>query len=202
MFNKLLRVQKGIASVKKDSDNPYFHSSYANIEAVLDVVLPALNDAGLVLNQYITTVGESENIKPALKTVITDTESGESIDSTMLLMTKSNDPQAQGSSVTYARRYAIVSMLGIRQEDDDGNAATPIPADKAMNKTQWAALGKLLDEKGITDRDDKIKLIQTLSDGKALNTSAYQRLEKEIAEAAPDTLQNILMETLSLLGSM
>lgn len=35
------------------------------------------------------------------------------------------DPQGAGSAITYARRYALVSMLGLNvDEDDDGNHAS------------------------------------------------------------------------------
>jgi hypothetical protein len=190
IYQKLIKVQQNAPKIIKDSDNPYFHSKYASLDSVLEPVIPLLNENSLFLTQLVTT----KDNQPALCTKIIDIDTKEEISSTMYLMTKSSDPQAQGSSITYAKRYALQSMLGLQTgEDDDGNAATPIPADKAMTKTQWSALGKLLDEKGISDRDDKIKLVQTLSNGKPLNTSAYQRLEKEIAEAAPDTLQNILM---------
>ena len=34
------------------------------------------------------------------------------------------DAQAQGSAITYARRYALMSMLGlVADTDDDGEAA-------------------------------------------------------------------------------
>jgi hypothetical protein len=45
------------------------------------------------------------------------------------------DPQAEGSALTYARRYALMAMVGIAPEDDDGNAASkpaPRPAKKAQ----------------------------------------------------------------------
>jgi excinuclease UvrABC ATPase subunit len=36
-----------------------------------------------------------------------------------------NDPQGQGSAITYMRRYALSAILGIAtEEDDDGNAAS------------------------------------------------------------------------------
>jgi len=38
----------------------------------------------------------------------------------------------QGASITYARRYALISMLGLPTEDDDGNSASkkPTPTQK------------------------------------------------------------------------
>ena len=193
-MNKLLEIQRELPKIGKDANNPYFKSGYLTLEKLLDVMLPKLNEKGLLLVQYPSVTEEGVAV------LFTEIYDGDSIvhSSAMSLALKSQDPQAQGSAITYARRYALMAIFVIvpAETDDDGNAATPISPEKGMNKTQWAALGKLLDEKGISDRDDKIRLIQTLSEGKPLNTSAYNRLEKEITEAAPDTLQNILMENL------
>jgi len=46
-----------------------------------------------------------------------------------------NTPQAIGSCITYARRYALASMVGIAPEDDDGNAASQ----GGMNRPQAVA---------------------------------------------------------------
>ena len=37
---------------------------------------------------------------------------------------EAHDPQAIGSAISYARRYALASFIGIYQEDDDANKAT------------------------------------------------------------------------------
>lgn len=43
----------------------------------------------------------------------------------MPLVLQKQDPQGQGSGITYARRYAAMAILGlVADEDDDGNAAT------------------------------------------------------------------------------
>jgi hypothetical protein len=34
------------------------------------------------------------------------------------------NPQKIGSNLTYYRRYALVTMLGLEDEDDDGNVAS------------------------------------------------------------------------------
>jgi hypothetical protein len=60
-----------------------------------------------------------------LKTVIYHVESGEQI-SSELLLPQNTDPQKTGSAITYYRRYALCSLLGIvADEDDDGNATIP-----------------------------------------------------------------------------
>lgn len=53
---------------------------------------------------------------------------------------KANDPQAYGSSNTYALRYAMRSVFGIPTgEDDDGNLGAAAPAEQADPRTQAAA---------------------------------------------------------------
>ena len=63
-----------------------------------------------------------------------------------------NDMQALGSAITYARRYALVSMLGLEQDDDDGNkACTPPPPPPPPPQT----LKQYLYSQGFTE--DEIK---------------------------------------------
>jgi hypothetical protein len=116
----LLEAQKAMPHVRKDDENPHFKNKFASLNAVLDTVLPILNDKGLVLSQLPTAVDG----QPALRTVVIHAESGESIEDTMLLVLAKNDPQAQGSALSYARRYSILSTLGLVTEDDDGAAAS------------------------------------------------------------------------------
>ena len=56
-------------------------------------------------------------------------ESGEYIQATYQMpIAKVNDPQAVGSAITYARRYALGAILGLAiDEDDDANATIQQP---------------------------------------------------------------------------
>jgi hypothetical protein len=55
-------------------------------------------------------------------------ESGESLESmTEIVYSKQGDAQAQGSGITYARRYGLQSLVCIGAEDDDGNKASEKP---------------------------------------------------------------------------
>jgi hypothetical protein len=40
------------------------------------------------------------------------------------MYSKQNDAQAQGSGITYARRYGLQSLVNVGAEDDDGNSAS------------------------------------------------------------------------------
>ena len=119
MYKKLLAVQKEIGAIGKDSTNPFFKSAYFDINKLLDVAKPILNNHGLVLLQPLSNI----NGVASIKTIILDPESGESIEENTPL-TQNPDPQKMGSAITYFRRYSLQSLMGLQAEDDDGNKAS------------------------------------------------------------------------------
>jgi len=116
-MNKLLELQKALKPIKKDSKNPHFKNTYFDINTVLEVVLPELNKLDLCLAQPIQVI-DGKNV---LTTLILDGET-QLIESEILLPDL-QDPQKLGGAITYYRRYAIVCLLGLEAEDDDGNTA-------------------------------------------------------------------------------
>jgi hypothetical protein len=62
------------------------------------------------------------------------------------------DPQAAGSAITYARRYALQSIAGIPSEDDDGQSAmagkTASAVIPVVTDNQAANIQALLQEVG------------------------------------------------------
>ena len=114
----LLEFQKNAPDLHRDATNPHFQSKFLSLEGLMAKVIPAANAAGLVISQSPTTV----DTFPALRTRIIHAESGEEIEDVMLLMPGKQDPQGQGSAITYARRYSLMAALGlVADEDDDGN---------------------------------------------------------------------------------
>lgn len=120
LLSALHKVQQKIRALKKDEVNPYFNSSYVSLNTVRDTVLPVLTDNGLVVLQPT----ELENGQLVVRTKIVHVESGQEISSVIPVLSSSNDPQKMGSGISYARRYAILSLLFLSAEDDDGNAAS------------------------------------------------------------------------------
>lgn len=115
------KAQSEFPLVKKTDANPFFKSKYAGLPSILEVVLPVLHKNGLYLTQSPITDGD----RIGIKTMILHTESGESLEGTFTVNLAKNDPQGAGSAITYCRRYALVSMLGLNvDEDDDGNHAS------------------------------------------------------------------------------
>jgi len=128
----LLGAQKEIGVAVKGSENPYFKSSYADLQIVIESVKEPLNNNGVV---FLQAVNISENGPQIVTTLLH--ESGQWVCSTTpVFCAKPNDPQAFGSGITYSKRYALQAILGLPTADDDGNAAAkkkavgPIPEKK------------------------------------------------------------------------
>jgi hypothetical protein len=85
--------------------------------------------------------------------------SGEWISGEMPVLTKDASPQAQGSGLTYARRYALAAIVGVYQTDDDAEAAQGRKAEPQLD-------------------DDLMALIASTKSIDSLN-NLFKRLTKE-----------------------
>lgn len=116
----LLAVQRKMEAVTKDASNSYYKSKYADINSFLEVAIPALNEQNIALLQPTFSNAEGHWVQTILIH-----ESGETLTySPIRLVLKSEDMQQLGSAITYARRYSLQALLGMRAEDDDANAAS------------------------------------------------------------------------------
>jgi hypothetical protein len=117
----LAKVQAKLQGAKKDSDNPYFKSKYADLASVWDACRKPLTEEGFSVVQ-IPAVMESRKIKV---TTILMHKGGHSIEGELIMPVEKETPQAYGSAITYARRYALAAMVGVApDDDDDGNIAS------------------------------------------------------------------------------
>lgn len=113
----LKNAQTNTGKAVKGSSNPFFKNRYADLGAVIESFKEAFNAEGITVMQPV----EDGKVFTLLIH-----ESGEWIQDggTPIVCTKQNDPQAQGSAITYARRYGLSAMLLIPAADDDGEGAT------------------------------------------------------------------------------
>lgn len=114
LAEKLLAFQRLGIKVEKDGKNPHFGNTYPTLNEVLDKVKKPLNDLGIVIMQTIQLDG--------LHTVLLDTQTNQELKSVIEFVQK-GDAQKLGSNITYNRRYALVTMLGLEAEDDDATSA-------------------------------------------------------------------------------
>lgn len=125
----LLAVQSEIPTLQKNAINPHFKNAYISLDELVEQVLPVLNKHGLVLIQEPTSIYTAEDTPmPGLKTTLLFAGTGEFRESTMPLMLAKDDPQGQGSAITYARRYALMGILSLVADvDDDAQSTRPAP---------------------------------------------------------------------------
>lgn len=92
---------------------------YATFTAIVDAVRKPLADAGL---SFVQMIGSDEH--GFLITTRLLHASGQWVEFDTPVFVAGGGPQAFGSGVTYAKRYALSTMLGVTaDEDDDANAA-------------------------------------------------------------------------------
>jgi len=115
----LSKAQGLIEGAKKDAANPFFKSKYADLASVWDACRAALAVNGLAVIQSPA----AEGTRVSVDTLLTHS-SGQWVAGTVSVTAKEDSPQAIGSAITYLRRYALQSFVGVAPEDDDANAAS------------------------------------------------------------------------------
>lgn len=120
---KALVVAQGeMGDVIKSNSNPAFKTKYADLAAVIDATYPALQKAKIAVLQAPSASFEGKALL-SVETILLH-ESGEYARNILTLKPSKDDPQGIGSAITYARRYALLSLCGVAPEDDDGNNAS------------------------------------------------------------------------------
>lgn len=116
----LLTAQTAMTGkVGKGGYNPHFKSNFSDLNSVREACVPAFNDAGITVLQP-TVVVEGKNY---VETILLHS-SGEFISSlTEIKVDKINNAQAEGSGISYARRYGLQSFANLASVDDDGESS-------------------------------------------------------------------------------
>lgn len=115
----LSKSQGMMGNAVKDSTNPHFQSSYADLASVREAVREPFAANGLAATQVVARDDQGGLV---LRTLLLHS-SGEWLASDFPLLGDLTRPQVLGSLLTYARRYSLAAIAGIAQDDDDGNAA-------------------------------------------------------------------------------
>lgn len=129
-MDKILKIQSEIGVLVKTETNPFYKSKYMDINGLLEQLLPLLEKYKLTVIQPLSVIGLTQldknldTSKPALRTIIYDTEISKEIVNQAIPLPDIQDPQKMGSAITYYRRYALQSLFLLRAEDDDANTAS------------------------------------------------------------------------------
>ncbi len=148
----LNKLQSEVDVAKRGKVNSFFKGAkYADLEAVWEAIREPLTSNGFSVIQFPC---EAPAGNVGLKTTLMYKNGVFLEDKFFMPLKDPTNPQAAGSALTYARRYALMAVVGISPSDDDGNAAASneakikkaqaVPADDFIKKFTSA---KTLDAK-------------------------------------------------------
>ena len=113
LFKSLATFQQEVPIIHKGTQG--YGYSYADLTAIFTTINPLLKKNGLGFTQL---VGDNN-----IKTIIFHIETGETLETTTTIPSSvslkgMNDFQVLGSAITYIRRYALSSALGLITDKD------------------------------------------------------------------------------------
>jgi len=114
----LLEFHKTNPSAFEDKQNPHFKNQYASLESVINTVRTA-SQFGLTFTQEMDFEGDITFVRTVMMHSSGDTR----VSRTKIVSKDPNDPQKQGSAISYAKRYGLQSIFGLPSDDDDGEIA-------------------------------------------------------------------------------
>lgn len=164
-----------VGKISKDAKNPFFKSNYASLPHILTEIQEPLEKSGLVISQFPDGDG--------LTTILLHSESGEYLQATYTMpVAKANDPQALGSAISYARRYAVSSILSLKIDDDDAEGAMKQVRNPQLEDNRpWLNKGEALNQ--AMDYIRKGGTIETIE--------KKYRLSKEIKQSLLDVAKGL-----------
>ena len=181
LFSALSKAQENIKNAQKEGYNPMFRSNYTTVTSVLEAIKPVYKENISIMqmpemDKLITRVGHSSGQWLEIETPLFVGEPKG--------MSKM---QAYGNAVTYARRYALVSLFGIGQEDNDGNDGNhnePTQKKETLKKPLNQSPNKTNINEKTTDRKQrfldsmkKLSAIDNVSYINLLGAAGYERAE-------------------------
>jgi len=114
----LLEFHKTNPSAFEDKRNPHVKNQYASLESVINTVRTA-SQFGLTFTQEMDFEGDITFVRTVMMHSSGDTR----VSRTKIVSKDPNDPQKQGSAISYAKRYGLQSIFGLPSDDDDGEIA-------------------------------------------------------------------------------
>lgn len=193
----LAMAQADMQNIGKDGANPHFRSRYATLGAVLDEVRPQLAKQGIAIVQMAVN-GEGSSIGVMTRLVH---KSGQWIESGLFIVPTKFDAQGAGSVISYLRRYALMAMAGVWQDDDDGEASAGRPEQRQPQMRDDPGPASRSDHPRKTEAEDAYKRIRTaiqhagtpnmIDELIKANSDSFLPIIKEVSEAHYDRLMTL-----------
>jgi hypothetical protein len=157
LFKALAEFQQEVPVIHKATQG--YGYTFADLPKIFSVINPLLKKHGLGFTQLI----ENEN----LTTILFHVESGETIESKMALLKDvalkgMNEFQVYGSQLTYFRRYALSSILGIVTDKDTDAGGEQVKKPRTITDERF---NKAIDAigKGLAKKEDLLQFELTES---------------------------------------
>ena len=148
--SRALKITKDATADIPTKTGPGYKYSYATLGKILEVVLPVLTELKLL---WTTQPGRTVEGQPCLHYELEHVPSETRIRDEMLLMLKNGGPQDQGIAISYARRYALLAVLGLAPDkDEDGAVGQPQGGTKKITKKMAEQLVAEATKQGLLPR--------------------------------------------------
>lgn len=170
----LSKAQLAVENAAKNSANPHFRSRYADLAEIINTVRPVFSKHGISIIQSPTYLEGMVSVTTMLLH-----DSGQYLMDTISCPAQKLDPQGIASATTYMRRYSLSAFCGISQEDDDGNAASNLPAAKQKPAPAPTQAKKEPSNDDISEAVGKLQACANLSELK----KAFTALPSDIQQA-------------------
>lgn len=201
----LIEVQSEMPQLSKDANNPHARSKYVTLDNILGNLLPLLNERNIFLTQVPVEQSDGNTQRIGVETIFWH-KNGEYIKYPAVLYSfekggKMNLTQSVGSIVSYARRYAITSIMALSTaEDNDGLDTNNQQNDYSEPPSQPPVPEIILVNQGdIKKINEKIMTLASLTEGnmkenkeKITRRIVGQAKVNDVSEIPKDFLNGLL----------
>ena len=174
LIKALSDFQNDCPIIHKDTKGHNY--TYADLPQIFSVINPLLKKHKLCFTQLLQDNG--------IRTILFHVESGEQLESfTTIPLVKlgaMNEYQSYGSGVTYFRRYALSSMLGLVTDKDTDAAGASVPA------------AKVYSSKEIEQKELQVDWAKMINNCNTLTELSNLFIENETSIAGNQTILNLL----------
>lgn len=208
MDNMQSKIAAALAKAQSEIKNPEktktakagsYSYKYADIADVLNQALPVLSKNGIAVTQPTHMVDGSLIVTTRLLH-----SSGEFIESEYPVSgIQGGDHQKIGAALTYARRYALCSLIGVAAEEDTdaqgaakagGASGKRVSAHQAKKEVDWPAVEKSIREASTERKLDNIAARVDDHDERGSWPESYISSAREMIETRREELAKIAIK--------
>ena len=172
IFKAVAEFQQEVPVILKDSTG--YGYNYADLASIFEVINPIMKKHGLGFYQAVNGT--------KIKTVVFHSETGETIESETdipqgVQLKGMNDFQVLGSAITYIKRYALSSLLGLVTDKDDDSKGKQVQVETKKVSPEVAMVNAKNAINEATTLDGLNEVIKNVGKSKILTDAQKQELQ-------------------------